>query len=106
MGSNPTPSATFRPMGAATPPTKTIYLNGIIVGEVLATGDRDNDMEAMRQFLKDKGLHREVTKVQAMFRHGAVLLNDRCSPASNGLAQGTAQRVEHRAIRRQLRFRH
>lgn len=55
-------------MSTTTPATKTIYLNGIIVGEVLATGDRDKDIEVMRQFLKDKGLHKEVTKVQAMFR--------------------------------------
>jgi hypothetical protein len=55
-------------VSTATPPSKTIYLNGIIVGEVLATGDRDMDIEVMRQFLKDKRLHKEVTKVQAMFR--------------------------------------
>ncbi len=47
---------------------KTLYVNGVIVGEVPATGDRQKDIEAMRQYLKDKGLHREVTKVQAMFR--------------------------------------
>jgi hypothetical protein len=46
---------------------KTIYVNGVVVGEIPATGSRDGDMAAMRQFLKDKGLHREVTKVQAMF---------------------------------------
>jgi hypothetical protein len=55
-------------MSSASPPTKTIYLNGIIVGEVPATGDRERDIAVIRQFLKDKGLHREVTKVQAMFR--------------------------------------
>lgn len=48
--------------------TKTLYVNGLIVGEVPATGDHDKDIEVMRQFLRDKGLHREVTKVQAMFR--------------------------------------
>jgi HEPN domain-containing protein len=52
-----------------TPPqTKTIYVNGIIVGEVPATGDYESDLQAMLQFIKDKGLHRETTKVQAMFR--------------------------------------
>jgi hypothetical protein len=55
-------------MSSPNPSTKTIYLNGIIVGEVPATGDQDKDLEEMRQFLKDKGLHKEVTKVQAMFR--------------------------------------
>jgi hypothetical protein len=51
-----------------TPLMKTLYVNGVIVGEVPATGDRQKDIEAMRQYLMDKGLHREVTKVQAMFR--------------------------------------
>jgi hypothetical protein len=50
------------------PQTKTIYVNGIIVGEVPATGNLEADLQMMRQFLKDKGLHRETTKVQAMFR--------------------------------------
>lgn len=48
--------------------TRTLYVNGVIVGEVPSTGDHDKDMEAMRQFLRAKGLHKEVTKVQAMFR--------------------------------------
>ncbi len=47
---------------------KTLYVNGIIVGEVVATGDFQKDLEVFRQFLRDKGLHKEVTKVQAMFR--------------------------------------
>jgi hypothetical protein len=50
------------------PLTKTLYVNGVIVGEVPATGDPDKDMEAMHRFLKEKGLHKQVTKVQAMFR--------------------------------------
>lgn len=55
-------------MAQPPPQTKTLYVNGIIVGEVPATGDYETDLQAMRQFLKDKGLHRETTKVQAMFR--------------------------------------
>jgi hypothetical protein len=55
-------------MSNPTPPTKTIYVDGIIVGEVPATGDYETDLQSMRQFLEDKGLHRETTKVQAMFR--------------------------------------
>jgi len=47
---------------------KTIFVNGVIVGEVDATGDFQKDLGVVRQFLKDKGLHKEVTKVQAMFR--------------------------------------
>jgi hypothetical protein len=48
--------------------TKTLYFNGIIVGEVEATGHHDRDAEAAVQFLKDKGLHKEITPGQAMFR--------------------------------------
>lgn len=55
-------------MSEQQPRKKTLYVNGIIVGEVDATGDHQKDLEVMRQFLKDKGLHNEVTMVQAMFR--------------------------------------
>jgi len=48
--------------------TNTLYLNGIVVGEVVVTGDRNKDMETARQFLKDKGIYKETTLVQAMFR--------------------------------------
>ena len=48
--------------------SKTIYVNGIIVGEVGATGDLQKDLDATMKFLKDKGIHKEVTKVQAIFR--------------------------------------
>jgi hypothetical protein len=47
---------------------KTIYLNGVVVGEVTATGDYKKDLESARTLLKAKGLHREVSRVQAMFR--------------------------------------
>jgi hypothetical protein len=48
--------------------TNTLYLNGIVVGEVEVTGDSDRDREAALQFLKDNGLHKETTPAQAMFR--------------------------------------
>ena len=48
--------------------TNTLYLNGIAVGEFEATGERETDMRTALQILKDKGLHREVTPIQAMFR--------------------------------------
>jgi hypothetical protein len=80
-------------------------LNGIIVGEVPATGDLDKDLKAMRQFLKDKGLHKEVTKVQAMVRQ-ALFLNDCGIPAPLGLAQNTTQWAEPCGIRGQLSVRH
>lgn len=81
-------------MTTANPPIKTIYLNGIIVGEVPATGDHDKDIEVVRQFLKDKGLHKEVTKVQAMFRQALSFATtaehlhrqDLLKPPRNGLS--------------------
>jgi hypothetical protein len=36
--------------------------------EVEPTGDVEKDIEVMRDYLKAKGLHSEVTTVQAMFR--------------------------------------
>lgn len=46
---------------------KDIILNGIIVGSYDATDDNEKDMEAVREFLKEKGLHKEVTKNDAMY---------------------------------------
>lgn len=42
---------------------KDLFLNGVLVGRVPATGDVAKDAEIARQFLKDKGLYREVTVV-------------------------------------------
>ena len=47
---------------------KTIYLNGIVVGDVDVTGDIQKDIELIREYLKAKGLDRETTMAQAMFR--------------------------------------
>jgi hypothetical protein len=48
---------------------KTLYVKGVIVGEVdLVPGDHASEVAQMTDFLKSKGLHREVTKEQAMFR--------------------------------------
>jgi hypothetical protein len=47
---------------------KTIVLNGVAVGELQSTGDLEADASAIREFLKDKGLYKETTLVQAMFR--------------------------------------
>lgn len=49
--------------------TKKLFLNGVLVGEVPTTGATAADAAVARQFLKDRGLDREVTVVQAMFRH-------------------------------------
>jgi HEPN domain-containing protein len=48
---------------------KTIYANGIIVGELdVVAGDPMKAIEQITEFLRAKGIHREVTKEQAMFR--------------------------------------
>jgi len=47
---------------------KEVILNGIVVGEVEATGDNEKDLQAVRAFLKEKGLHQEVSENDAM--HG------------------------------------
>lgn len=55
-------------MANSDPKMKTVYLNGIAIGQVPAADDLKQDMEIARQFLKDKGLYQETTLVQAMFR--------------------------------------
>src|SRR5205807_587674 len=56
-------------------PKKTLYLNNVIVGEVEQTGDVEKDIEIARDFLKSKGLHKEVTVLQAMFRQALSFAN-------------------------------
>lgn len=46
---------------------KDILLNGVIVGAVEATGDNEKDAETAQQFLKDKGLYKEITTNDAMY---------------------------------------
>lgn len=48
------------------PGPKTVLLNGIVVGEVMSTGDTVHDAEVVRQFLKSKGLHKETSLFQAI----------------------------------------
>ncbi|KWO59950.1 hypothetical protein [Burkholderia territorii] len=55
-------------MSTATPPTKKLFLNGVLIGEVPATGDTKKDAEIARAYIESKGLHKEVTLVQSMFR--------------------------------------
>ena len=59
-----------------TPPgPKAILLNGIVVGEVRSTGNTDQDAEAVRAFLKEKGQHKEVTPFQAVFNQAIAFAN-------------------------------
>lgn len=54
---------------------KTILLNGIVVGEVNSTGDMERDAEAVRSFLKSKGLHKQTSLFQAMLTQAAAFAN-------------------------------
>ncbi len=48
---------------------KTLKVNGVIVGEVeVPEGDIQGEVAAFQQFLRQKGLKREVTPLQAIFR--------------------------------------
>jgi hypothetical protein len=45
-------------MSKMPPGPKTVHLNGIIVGEVVSTGDPEEDTKLVRQRLKDNTLAR------------------------------------------------
>ena len=72
---------------------KTLYVDGKPVGQVEATGDTEKDMEIARRFLREHGLEKEVTIVQAMFRQALsfasaanyVYVNDLRKTPSNPL---------------------
>ena len=55
--------------------TKTVLLNGIVVGEVEATGDDESDMEAVRSFLDARGLRKEVSPFQAAYNAALAFAN-------------------------------
>ena len=46
---------------------KQVLLNGIIVGDVDATADQEADLLAVRKYLEQRGLRKEVTRYQATF---------------------------------------
>lgn len=47
---------------------KDILVNGIVVGAIEATGDMEKDAQAVQDYLKEKGLYREISTDDAM--HG------------------------------------
>jgi hypothetical protein len=47
---------------------KEVLMNGIVVGEVEATGDIETDAKTVQDFLREKGLRREISTDDAM--HG------------------------------------
>ena len=57
------------------PGPKTVLLNGIVVGEVVSTGDTERDIEAVRQYLKSKGLHKAVSPYQAIYNQAVAFAN-------------------------------
>jgi hypothetical protein len=54
---------------------KQVLLNGIVVGEVMSTGDFEKDTERVTQFLKAKGLYKETSLFQAMFSQALAFAN-------------------------------
>jgi hypothetical protein len=62
-------------MSKIPPGTKSVSINGIVVGEVESTGDIESDAVTVRQFLKDKGLHKEVSIFQGIFNQAAAFAN-------------------------------
>lgn len=62
-------------MSKIPPGTKTILLNGIAVGEIISSGDFESDAEAVREYLKSKGLHKEVTPFKAIFNQALSFAN-------------------------------
>jgi hypothetical protein len=57
------------------PGPKTVLLNGIVVGEVVSTGDAEHDTRVIRQFLKSKGLHKEISLYQAIYNQAVAFAN-------------------------------
>lgn len=57
------------------PGPKTVLFNGIAVGEVVSTGDVASDAEAVNQFLKSRGLHKEISSFQAVFNQAFAFAN-------------------------------
>ena len=62
-------------MSKIPPGPKTILLNGIVIGDVMSTGDVEHDAKTVRDFLKAKGLHKEVPLFQGMFNQAVAFAN-------------------------------
>ncbi len=74
---------------------KTIYANDAAVGEIITTGDPEQDIKAAQDLIKDKGLYKEVNEVDAMhsqansFANTAKELYERdlsTTPIKNGMS--------------------
>jgi len=54
---------------------KTVFLNGIAVGDVDVGGDRDSEIQAIRTFLEERGLKKEVSRFTANFNAALAFAN-------------------------------
>jgi hypothetical protein len=54
---------------------KRIIVKGQVVGEYESTGDTDRDIAAVRDFLKSKGLHKEISLFQAIYNQAVAFAN-------------------------------
>jgi hypothetical protein len=57
------------------PGTKKIVFNGQVVGEYESTGDIDRDTAMVRDILKSKGLHKEISLFQAIYNQAVAFAN-------------------------------
>lgn len=57
------------------PGPKTVLFNGIVVGEVISTGDTSHDAAVIRRFLKSKGIHKEPSLFQAIQNQAFAFAN-------------------------------
>src|SRR5258708_7459020 len=73
------PAQALSLMASHTPGLKKILLNGIEVGEYVATGDMQRDAEAAQQILIAKGLHKPISPLQAMYNQAVAF----CSASSD-----------------------
>lgn len=71
---------------------KKLYANGVFVCEYESTGDNLKDMELCQNILAQRGIHKEITPIQAMFRQAvsfsqvaAGLYRDINASPQNGL---------------------
>lgn len=55
--------------------TKTIYVDGVAIGEFVLTGDPETDIAAAHEIVKSKGLHKEITEVDAMHNQANSFAN-------------------------------
>ncbi|MBU9175903.1 hypothetical protein [Burkholderia gladioli] len=62
-------------MTTSMPTTRKLFVNGVFIGEVPTTGDNRKDAEMARAYIESKGLYKEVTLVQSMFRQALAFAN-------------------------------